>query len=114
VAIQDMGVFELHDCFTISGLLSVEAMGLAGAGGGAQLVLSGATGRAGRFPVNTGGGLVGYGHPTGATGVRMAVDLWRQLTGRAGAYQVPLAKDHGIMLSMGGDDKTIVSLVIRR
>jgi acetyl-CoA C-acetyltransferase/acetyl-CoA acyltransferase len=114
VAIQDMGVFELHDCFTISGLLSVEAMGLAGAGGGAELVLSGATGRAGRFPVNTGGGLVGYGHPTGATGVRMAVDLWRQLTGRAGAYQVPLAKDHGIMLSMGGDDKTIVSLVIRR
>jgi len=114
VAVQDLGVFELHDCFTISGLLSVEAMGLAGAGGGAELVLSGATGRAGRFPVNTGGGLVGYGHPTGATGVRMAVDLWRQLTGRAGAYQVPLAKDHGILVSMGGDDKTVVSLVVRR
>ena len=111
---QDPGVFEVHDCFTISGLLSVEALGLAPAGGGAELVLDGATARAGRFPVNTGGGLVGYGHPTGASGVRMAVDLWRQLTGRAGAYQVPLAREHGIMVSMGGDDKTVVSLVLRR
>jgi acetyl-CoA C-acetyltransferase/acetyl-CoA acyltransferase len=64
--------------------------------------------------VNTGGGLVGYGHPTGASGVRMAVDLWRQLTGRAGDGQVQVAGDHGIMVSMGGNDKTAVSLVLRR
>jgi acetyl-CoA C-acetyltransferase/acetyl-CoA acyltransferase len=114
IAPQDAGVFEVHDCFTISGLLSVEALGLAKAGAGAELVLEGATARSGRFPTNTGGGLVGYGHPTGASGVRMAVDLWRQLTGRAGAYQVPLAREHGIMVSMGGNDKTVVSLVLRR
>jgi len=57
---------------------------------------------------------VGYGHPTGASGVRMAVDLWKQLTGRAGAYQVPVAREHGIMASMGGNDKTVVSLVLKR
>jgi acetyl-CoA C-acetyltransferase/acetyl-CoA acyltransferase len=111
---EDAGIFEVHDCFTISGLLSVEALGLAPAGGGCGLVLEGGTGRGGRFPTNTSGGLMGYGHPTGASGVRMAVDLWRQFTGRAGAYQVPLAREHGILVSMGGDDKTVVSLVLRR
>jgi acetyl-CoA C-acetyltransferase/acetyl-CoA acyltransferase len=114
IGIQDAGVFEVHDCFTISGLLSVEALGLAPAGGGAELVLNGATGRSGRYPTNTGGGLIGYGHPTGASGVRMAVDLWSQLTGRAGDCQVTLAQEHGIMVSMGGNDKTAVSLVLRR
>jgi acetyl-CoA C-acetyltransferase/acetyl-CoA acyltransferase len=111
---EDAGILEVHDCFTISGLLSLEALGLAPAGGAAGLVLAGATERGGRFPTNTSGGLMGYGHPTGASGVRMAVDLWRQFTGRAGEYQVPLAREHGIMVSMGGDDKTVVSLVLRR
>jgi acetyl-CoA C-acetyltransferase/acetyl-CoA acyltransferase len=114
ISSADLGVVEVHDCFTISGLLSVEALGLCPAGGGAELVLSGATERGGRFPTNTGGGLVGYGHPTGATGVRMAVDLWKQLTGKAGGYQVGLAREHGIMVSMGGNDKTVVSLVLKR
>jgi len=114
IGIQDAGIFEVHDCFTISGLLSVEALGLAAPGGGAELVSAGATARTGPHPMNTGGGLVGYGHPTGASGVRMAVDLWKQLTGRAGDFQVPLAKEHGIMVSMGGNDKTVVSLVVRR
>lgn len=114
ITLQDAGVFEVHDCFTISGLLSVEALGLAASGEGADLVLAGATRRDGPHPVNTGGGLVGYGHPTGASGVRMAVDLWRQLTGRAGDYQVDVAREHGIMVSMGGNDKTVVSLVLRR
>ena len=114
ISTDDLGVCEVHDCFTVSGLLSIEAVGLAPSGGGADLVLSGATERGGRFPTNTGGGLVGYGHPTGATGVRMAVDLWKQLTGKAGDCQVNLAKEHGVMVSMGGNDKTVVSLVVKR
>ena len=79
-----------------------------------EAVLSGVTRRDGACPANTGGGLVGYGHPTGATGVRMAVDLWKQLTGKAGGFQVNVAKEHGVMVSMGGNDKTVVSLVVRR
>ena len=114
VGIQDVGVVEVHDCFTVSGVLLTEALGLAAPGEGADAVIGGLTRRDGRFPTNTGGGLVGYGHPTGATGVRMAVDLWRQLTGRAGGYQVDVKGDHGIMVSMGGNDKTVVSLVLKR
>jgi len=114
IGIEDVGVCEVHDCFTISGVLLTEALGMAKAGEGADAVISGLTRRTGQYPTNTGGGLVGYGHPTGATGVRMAVDLWRQLTGRAGGYQVDVKKDHGIMVSMGGNDKTVVSLVLKR
>ncbi len=113
-SIADMGVAEVHDCFTISGVLLTEALGMAPPGGGADAVLEGVTRRDGRWPTNTGGGLVGYGHPTGATGVRMAVDLWRQLTGRAAGYQVDVRKDHGILVSMGGNDKTVVSMILRR
>ncbi len=111
---EDFGVIEVHDCFSITGLLSLEALELAAPGEGADLLLAGENARDGRFPTNTGGGLIGYGHPTGASGVRMAVDLWRQLTGQAGDYQVPLQKEHGIMISMGGNDKTVVSLVLKR
>ena len=114
IGIDDVGVCEVHDCFTVSGVLMTEALGIAGDGKGAEAVLQGLTRADGRWPTNTGGGLVGYGHPTGATGVRMAVDLWRQLTGRAGGYQVEVKRDHGIMVSMGGNDKTVVSLVLRR
>lgn len=114
VGSSGLGVFEVHDCFSITGLLSLEALGLASPGEGADLVLSGAHARSGAHPTNTSGGLIGYGHPTGASGVRMAVDLWRQLTGKAGPYQVELRTEHAQMISMGGDDKTAVSLVLQR
>jgi acetyl-CoA C-acetyltransferase/acetyl-CoA acyltransferase len=111
---REPAIYEVHDCFTISGLLSLEALDLCPKGEAAGRVLAGAARRDGEHPVNPGGGLVGYGHPTGASGVRMAVDLWMQLTGRAGAFQVAGERAHGIMLSMGGNDKTAVSLVMRR
>jgi acetyl-CoA C-acetyltransferase len=110
----DYGLIEVHDCFSITGMLSLEALELAVPGGSAELVSAGENRRNGRFPTNVGGGLIGYGHPTGASGVRMAVDLWKQLTGKAGDSQVPLKKEHGIMISMGGNDKTVVSLVMAR
>ncbi|MGC4117986.1 MAG: hypothetical protein QM765_26240 [Myxococcales bacterium] len=114
VGSRDMGTFEVHDCFTITGILSVEALGLAEAGKGPELVLAGETKLTGKHPINSSGGLVGYGHPTGASGVRMAVDLWKQLTGRAEKAQLELQKEHGQLISMGGNDKTVVSVVVRR
>lgn len=114
IGLGDLGVYEVHDCFTISGLLSLEALGTADSGGAPELVLAGETKISGRFPTNPGGGLVGFGHPTGASGVRMAVDLWKQLTGRAEKFQVNLAREHGIMISMGGNDKSVVSVVVRK
>ncbi len=109
-----IGTTEVHDCFSITGILSLEALGYAAPGAGVDLVLAGDTKPGGRFPTNTSGGLVGFGHPTGATGVRMAVDLWKQLTGRGGAAQLDLKADHGILVNMGGNDKTVVSLILKR
>jgi acetyl-CoA C-acetyltransferase len=64
----------------------------------------------GRLPVNPSGGLIGLGHPVGATGVRMALDACRQVAGRAGDTQVAGAKRFGT-LNIGGSATTVVSFV---
>ena len=113
---NDIATVETHDCFTIAGLLGVEALGLAEKGKGADFVLEGHTAHNGKIPFNTTGGLIGWGHPTGATGVHMAVTLWEQLTGRAGNAQITIPGDrsYGLSMNMGGDDKTAVSLVYQQ
>ncbi|MFA6127156.1 MAG: beta-ketoacyl synthase N-terminal-like domain-containing protein [Bacteroidales bacterium] len=116
ISIGLVGTVETHDCFTIAGILGVEALGLAKQGEGPDYVMDGQTSRFGEVPFNTTGGLIGWGHPTGATGVHMAVTLWEQLTGRAGAAQIGIrqSKPYGLSLNMGGDDKTLVSIVYKR
>jgi acetyl-CoA C-acetyltransferase/acetyl-CoA acyltransferase len=116
VGLDALGTVECHDCFTISGLLSVEAIGFAKQGEGPDYILAGNTSRQGAVPFNTSGGLIGWGHPTGGTGVRQAVTLWQQLTGKAGNYQVPIAakKPYGLSVNMGGNDKTVIAIVYRR
>jgi acetyl-CoA acetyltransferase len=116
IPLQELGTVECHDCFTISGLLSVEAIGLAGKGEGADYVLAGNTSRQGTLPVNTSGGLIGWGHPTGGTGVRQAVTIWQQLTGKAGNWQIPISPDrpYALSVNMGGNDKTVTAIVYRR
>lgn len=109
----DMDVAEVHDCFTVTELMMYEALGFAPAGGGAALVRDGATAIDGRIPVNTGGGLIGFGHPVGATGVKQALEVFRQMKGLAGGYQVPRALRHGVTANMGGDDRTAVVTVYR-
>jgi acetyl-CoA acyltransferase len=109
----DLNVAEVHDCFTIAELMSYEAIGLADAGQGAALARDGATAIDGKVPVNTGGGLVGFGHPVGATGVKQPLELFRQMKGLCGDYQVQHAMNWGLTANMGGDDKTVVSFAIR-
>jgi len=106
---EDLGLLEVHDCFTISGLLSLEAVGFARRGEAPRLLEEGVDDT---IPVNLSGGLCGFGHPTGASGVRQMVDLLHQLTGRA-ANQAELSKPFAMMVSMGGDDITVSSLVVR-
>jgi len=116
IGVGDLATVETHDCFSIAGILAVEAIGLAGPGEGPDYVLAGQTSRCGRVPFNTTGGLIGWGHPTGATGVHQAVTIWEQLTGKAGANQIPIPPDrpYGLTVNMGGDDKTVVAIVYRR
>ncbi|HNQ69223.1 MAG TPA: hypothetical protein PKN32_12645 [Bacteroidales bacterium] len=113
---DDLATIELHDCFTIAGIMALEAVGVAEYGKGAQFVAEGHTARNGKLPVNTTGGLVGWGHPTGGTGVHQAVTMWEQLTGKAGEAQIniPANKPYGLTINMGGDDKTLVSIVYKK
>jgi acetyl-CoA C-acetyltransferase len=99
--LSDLSFVESHDCFTIAELLEYEAMGLTAPGQGARAVLEGWTRKDGRLPVNVSGGLKSKGHPIGATGVSMHVISAMQLTGQAGAMQLPKA-DIGAVFNMGG------------
>lgn len=113
---DDLGIVECHDCFTIAGILAVEAIGFAEQGKGPDFILEGHTARDGKIPFNTTGGLIGWGHPTGGTGVHQAVTVWEQLTGRGNDAQIVIRPErpYGLSINMGGDDKTVVAFVYRR
>lgn len=113
---KNLSLLDVHDCFTIAGLLAVEAAGFADYGEGADFVSDGNTKSEGIIPTNTTGGLIGYGHPTGATGVRQAVDVVHQLSDKAGNCQVKIHSDKpfGMLSSMGGNDKTVVNMIFRK
>lgn len=110
-ALADVDAFEIHDCFSITAAILVEHLGLAEAGGAADAIRKGQFLRAGATPVNPGGGLIGTGHPVGATGVRMVLDAYRQVTGQAGACQVEGARTVQT-LNIGGSLTTNASFVI--
>jgi acetyl-CoA C-acetyltransferase/acetyl-CoA acyltransferase len=113
---EQLATIELHDCFTIAGILAVEAVGFAPHGEGAAFVAAGNTSREGIIPINTTGGLIGWGHPTGGTGIHMAVTIWEQLTGKAGKNQILIdpSRLYGMTINMGGDDKTVVAIIYKR
>jgi len=113
---DQLATVETHDCFTIAGIMATEAIGFAAKGKGPEFVAAGNTARSGSIPFNTTGGLVGWGHPTGATGVHQAVTVWEQLTGKAGAAQIEIKpeKPYGLSVNMGGNDKTVVSIVYKK
>ncbi len=112
LAPKDIQVAEVHDCFSIAEVLMYEALGFAEVGSGWQLAESGATRRDGRLPVNTGGGLMGMGHPVGATGVKQLLEIFKQMKGTAGAYQIASRPQYGLTANMGGNDKTSVVSVL--
>jgi acetyl-CoA C-acetyltransferase len=101
ITLDDLAFVETHDCFTIAELLEYEAMGLTPEGKGAVAAMEGWTRMGGRLPVNPSGGLKSKGHPIGATGVSMHALAAMQLTGTAGAMQVPGAA-LGAVFNMGG------------
>jgi acetyl-CoA acetyltransferase len=115
ITINDLGTIETHDCFSIAGVLATEALGFAKPGEGPKFVAEGNTARDGRIPMNTTGGLIGWGHPTGGTGVHMAVTIWEQLTGNAGDAQIEIPADrpYGMTINMGGDDVTVIAIVYK-
>jgi len=113
---DQLATVETHDCFTIAGLLATEAIGFAPPGKGAEFVSQGHTSRQGLIPFNSTGGLIAWGHPTGATGVHQVVTIWQQLTHQAGRAQlkIPADKLYGLTVNMGGNDKTVVAMVFKK
>ncbi|HUP91497.1 MAG TPA: acetyl-CoA acetyltransferase [Solimonas sp.] len=112
-SVEQLAGMEMHDCFAITEYLLLEHAGLAAPGEAWRLVENGALELGGRFPVNPSGGLIGGGHPIGATGARMLLDACRQVTGTAGEYQVEGAKRFGT-LNIGGAMGTVCSFVVGR
>ena len=108
---EALGAIELHDCFTFSEYLLIDHLGLTEPGKAWQLIEDGTIEFKGRFPVNPSGGLLGVGHPVGATGVRMLNDAARQVTDRAGEYQVDGLNDV-MTFNVGGSFTTAASFVV--
>ncbi|MBW7858565.1 MAG: thiolase domain-containing protein [Leptonema sp. (in: Bacteria)] len=120
--IDQIDVIETHDCFTSSEYASISAYGMTKPGEEHIAIEEGTISMDGvtdagsvqrlkRKPVNPSGGLIGCGHPVGASGVRMALDLYKQVTDQANDYQVPGAKN-GLMLNIGGSATTNYTFVI--
>jgi acetyl-CoA C-acetyltransferase len=106
----DLDGFEVHDCFTVTEYLALDHLGITEPGEAYRAIEERTCERGGRLPVNPSGGLIGLGHPVGATGVRMALDACRQVAGRAGDMQVAGARRFGT-LNIGGSATTVVSFV---
>lgn len=107
----DLDGMETHDCFTITEYMAIDHAGLTAPGQSWQAVEDGRITLDGDFPINASGGLIGLGHPVGATGVRMLHDLSRQVSGRGGATQIPGAKNM-LMFNVGGSATTCASFVV--
>ena len=87
--VDELDGIETHDCFTTTEYMAIDHFGITPPGESWRAIEGGDIEIGGRIPVNPSGGLIGTGHPVGATGVRMALDCYKQVTGTAGEYQVP-------------------------
>ena len=100
---QQVDVATCHDCFTIAEIMAYEDLGFCKKGEGGRLVRDGQTELGGKIPVNLDGGLKAKGHPIGATGVSMMVEITKQLRGEAGrGRQAPIKNGLGLVHNVGG------------
>ena len=111
VTLDDVDGFEVHDCFTPSEYLAIDHIGLTGPGESWKAIENNEIEIGGRLPINPSGGLIGGGHPVGASGVRMLLDAAKQVSASAGDYQVEDAKTFGT-LNFGGSTATTVSFIV--
>lgn len=111
--VEDIDGIETHDCFTTSEYMAIDHFGITEPGESWKALEEGWLEIEGRCPINPSGGLIGAGHPVGATGVRQLLDACKQVTGRAGDYQVENARNFQT-LNIGGSGTTSVSFVVGR
>jgi len=113
----ELAMAEVHDCFTPTELVLMEDLGFAERGTAWKEVLAGTYDLDGELPVNPDGGLKSFGHPIGASGLRMPFECWTQLRGEAGARQIPgvgqkdSVKTKALTHNLGGAPGACVSFV---
>jgi acetyl-CoA C-acetyltransferase len=107
----ELALAEVHDCFTPTELVLLEDLGLAERGLGGKELLAGTFDLAGELPVNPDGGLKSFGHPIGATGLRMLFECWLQLRGEAGERQLATDRTLALVNNIGGQPGASVSFV---
>jgi acetyl-CoA C-acetyltransferase len=96
-----LSLTEVHDCFSITELVTMEDLGLSEDGRAVFDILDGKFDREGKVPCQIDGGLKCFGHPIGASGLRMAYEVYSQLLGRAGERQLA-APSMGLTHNLGG------------
>ena len=109
--LTELDGLETHDCFSVTEYMAIDHSGLTAPGESWKAVEDGRIAKGGDFPINASGGLIGLGHPVGATGVRMVLDCARQVSGDAGDYQIPGAENM-ITFNVGGSTTTCASFVV--
>ena len=109
--VMQLDGIETHDCFTTTEYMAIDHFGITAPGESWKAIESGLIERDGDLPINPSGGLIGGGHPVGATGARMMFDAVKQVTNRAGDIQVDGAKTFGT-LNIGGSLSTVASFVV--
>lgn len=108
---EALDAIETHDCFTINEYMAIEHFGLTAPGEAWKAIEAGTIAPDGALPINRSGGLMGLGHPVGATGVRMLLDAAKQVSNKAGDYQVEGARRVGTY-NVGGSATTNCSFVV--
>lgn len=107
---REISLAEVHDCFTPTELVLMEDLGFAERGQAWKDILDGAFELGGRLPVNSDGGLKSFGHPVGASGLRMLYECWMQFRGQAGERQLADPR-LGLTHNLGGRPGSCVSFV---
>ena len=110
-SVAELSGIETHDCFTTSEYMAIDHFGITKPGESWKAVEEGVIELGGKLPINPSGGLIGAGHPVGATGVRQMLDCHRQITHSAGDYQVEDAKKFA-MLNIGGSGTTSCVFIV--
>jgi acetyl-CoA C-acetyltransferase len=110
-SIHDISGLEVHDCFNITEYMILDHCGLQKAGEAWKSIENGDTQIDGALPINASGGLIGLGHPVGATGVRMLLDCYKQVQGEQLGLQIDNAKNM-MSFNLGGSTTTCASLVV--
>lgn len=111
LTVDTIDFFETHDCFTSSEYAAISAFGITAPGKEYEAIEEGVISFEGKKPINPSGGLIGCGHPVGASGARMFLDLYKQVSKKAGGYQLDKT-ENGLMLNIGGSATTNYAFIV--